>query len=254
MTQQGDYQPEHFKELFELESHHFWFRGRNRIIQNAFARFIGNHASVLEVGCGTAFVLAGLSQRFPSYILTGADLFAEGLSFARTRLPHANFIQLDLREIPFINKFDAIGAFDVIEHIDEDELVLKNLHRSLKKGGYIFITVPQHKWLWSKQDEAACHKRRYTRHELKQKLINAGFAISFMSSFVTLLLPLMILSRLRKKKSRKAHGLEYSYDELRIPDFLNKFLELGMRADEVLIKRGISLPLGGSLLAVARKS
>ena len=77
---------------------------------------------------------------------------------------------MDARRIPYEAEFDVIGAFDVIEHIYEDAAVLQQMHRAVRPGGGIIVTVPQHRFLWSKQDEFSCHFRRYTRGELMSKV------------------------------------------------------------------------------------
>jgi SAM-dependent methyltransferase len=250
----SDYDPAFFKVLFELESANFWFRSRNRIILNLFSRFLGpGPATVLEVGCGTGFVLQGLSE-FPRYRLFGAELHLEGLRFARQRLPNVEFLQLDIRRTPFDGEFDAVGAFDVLEHIDEDLEVMRNVHRTLKKGGLFFLSVPQHPWLWSAQDAASGHKRRYTRSELTRKLREGGFKIEFASSFVFALFPVMAVSRLLKGAGASSSSGEFDYGELKLPPLISRLLEIPMRLDESLIKLGASLPFGGSLVVVARKT
>jgi 2-polyprenyl-3-methyl-5-hydroxy-6-metoxy-1,4-benzoquinol methylase len=238
-----------FKELHELEKGHFWFESRNRIINHFIHKYLGheNNRKILEVGCGTGFVLENMAQENPGFEFEGTELYLEGLRFARSRSPSMNFFQSDARNLPFKDEYDAICAFDVIEHIEEDIDTLKSIHNSLKPGGYVFISVPQHMWLWSKQDEFACHKRRYTRKELKQKLIECGFAPKFMTSFVSTLLPLMFLNRLKNSNPTKM-------DEFKISKGSNQILTLGMKCDEILIKAGISLPVGGSLFVVAQKS
>ncbi|MEK7524335.1 MAG: class I SAM-dependent methyltransferase [Patescibacteria group bacterium] len=250
-----DYPADHFEQLFKLEAKHFWFRSRNKIIQKLLTKFLPPHktSKILEVGCGTGYVLSGLSK-FPNYRLTGADLHIKGLIFAKKRLPQTPFVQVDFRRLPFYHEFDAVGAFDVLEHIEEDEEAIKSAHQALKPHGFFMITVPQHRWLWSQQDEAAYHKRRYTRRELCEKLKKNGFTIRFSSSFVCFLLPLMLISRLRQKKISAGHKeREYNYDELRISRFINVILRCVMRMDEWFIQHGISLPFGGSIIIVSQK-
>lgn len=82
---------------------------------------------------------------------------------ARQRVPSASFRRLGATVMEDKKCFDVIGAFDVIEHIEEDEKVLANLARAIVPGGALLITVPQHRWLWSATDDYACHVRRYTR-------------------------------------------------------------------------------------------
>jgi SAM-dependent methyltransferase len=207
---------------------------------------------VLEVGCGTGFVLQRLAAE-GRYELTGLEEHLAGLRYARARLPSVAFVQADARDLPYESAFDAVGAFDVIEHVGEDAAVLTSIHRALKPGGIVVLTVPQHNWLWSATDEQAMHKRRYTRRDLSAKLVAAGFEILLCTSFVTTLLPVMYLSRLAKRR-RAVTSAETDLYELEISPAANAVCSAAMRIDEALIGLGLSLPAGGSLLAVARKT
>jgi SAM-dependent methyltransferase len=157
---------------------------------------------------------------------------------------------MDARRIPFVSEFDAIGAFDVLEHVPEDSVALAQMFRALKPGGKVLITVPQHAWLWSTADDYAHHRRRYTRSELRTKLEAAGFRIAIVTSFVTLLLPVLLASRLRQR------GPVEDFDpitELRMGRGLDRTLETFMNAERWLIRRSVRFPVGGSLLTVAEK-
>jgi SAM-dependent methyltransferase len=244
------FDPAHFSELARLEAGNFWFRARNRLILWALARYFPVARNMLEVGCGTGFVLAGIAGSRPTLHMTGSEVATEGLAFAAQRVPAARLIQMDALAIPFHAEFDVAGAFDVIEHIADDRAVLRQLHAALAPGGGLILTVPQHPTLWSEYDARAGHVRRYRRAELREKVAEAGLEIIRMTSFVSLLLPLMFLSRLAQR-APKAH-----YDplaELRIAPWLNRILESALGVERALIRAGISFPAGGSLLLVARK-
>ena len=245
----------YFKELAELEAENFWFRARNKLILWALQKYSPEMKSFLEIGCGTGFVISAISKRFPEASLSGSEYFEEGLLYARQRVPSAGFTQMDARHIPCESELDAIGAFDVLEHIDEDEVVLLQIFKALKPGGTVFITVPQHRWLWSAVDEYACHVRRYEAKELHQKVCRAGFEIIRSTSFVSTLLPAMYLSRLmqRNKMDVKMDVKMDAMAELRINPILNKIFEWFLYFELVLIRAGVSLPVGGSRLLVARK-
>jgi SAM-dependent methyltransferase len=247
----GGFKASYFSELAQLEEANFWFRARNRLIIWALQTYCSNARSILEVGCGTGYVLSGIAQAFPLASLSGSEIFTAGLGFAVDRLRTVNFMQMDARNIPFYEEFDVIGAFDVLEHIEEDELVLSQIHEALKPNGHMILTVPQHAWLWSAVDEYACHVRRYEAQELRRKIEKAGFEVVRTTSFVTTLLFPMMLSRLLQRK-----GKSKSFDaaaELKIAPWLNELFFQLLRSELALIRKGVNLPVGGSRLVIARK-
>jgi len=234
--------------LAKAEAGHWWFRSRNRLILWVLKTRVAPFQSLLEIGCGTGFVLEGIAKAFPNTTLFGSEYFEEGLIHARARLPQAALSQLDATQLYELERYDVIGAFDVLEHIEEDEWVMANVSRALKPGGWLLVTVPQHRWLWSVVDEQACHVRRYSREELLAKVRLVGFSVDFVTSFVSLLVPLMWLSRWRAR-----HGSHDPMAEFRIPAWLNVLLEWVMRLELGLILVGVRLPVGGSLFLLARK-
>ena len=112
------------------------------------------------------------------------------------------------------------------------------------------ITVPQHPWLWSAADDSACHVRRYKVGELREKLQRAGFKIEFDTSFVSLLLPAMLASRLSKRQKQMR---EDSMPELNLPGWLNGAFERVMKLERSVISAGWRFKLGGSRLLIATK-
>ena len=156
---------------------------------------------------------------------------------------------MDARSIPYVDESMGLRASDVIEHTEEDQTVLRQIYQALKPGGLLLLTVPQHRWLWSPVDEHACHVRRYTAPELHDKVTQAGFSIRHSTSFVTSLLPAMLLSRLLQRGKQQNCDAQA---ELRISPVLNCLFEGFLRMELKLIQAGISFPLGGSRLVVAR--
>jgi SAM-dependent methyltransferase len=248
----GGFKSGYFSELAKLEEQNFWFRSRNKLIVWALSKYCKDFQSFLEVGCGTGFVLSGVSQAFPGATLLGSEIFTAGLGYAAARLPFVKFIQMDARNIPYREEFDVIGAFDVLEHIEEDVDVLRQIHASLKLHGFILLTVPQHAWLWSSVDEYACHVRRYSAKDIHRRIEASGFQIIRSTSFVTTLLPAMLLSRLLQR-GRSAEEIDVAA-ELKLSAWLNSiFLEL-LNFEAFLIKVGLNFSVGGSRLVVAKKN
>lgn len=246
------FKAEYFSDLAALEAGNFWFRARNDLILWALEKYSPQMRSMLEIGCGTGFVLSGVARRFPDAALYGSEVLVSGLGFAAARVPKAEFMQMDARDIPYAEEFDVIGAFDVIEHIEEDERVIEQAAEALKPGGLLALTVPQHAWLWSAADEYACHVRRYSAGELRRKIEAAGFRVLRSTSFVSTLLPAMWLSRFARKKTP---GPDFdALAELRLAPALNALFYRALRGEMALIRGGVDLPLGGSRLLLARKA
>ncbi|ADC62722.1 class I SAM-dependent methyltransferase [Allochromatium vinosum] len=242
---------EAFAELADLEAENFWFRARNYLIVWALRRHFPRMRRYLEIGCGTGYVLAGVAEAYPQADIAGSEVFSVGLPFAATRVNKAELLQMDARRIPYADEFDVIGAFDVLEHIEEDATVLMEMRRALRSEGGIAITVPQHPWLWSRQDDYACHVRRYRVGELREKVSRVGFTVVFETSFVSLLLPAMLASRLTQSKTSSD---EDHFSELRLPTLINRIFETTMDLERLLIRIGLRFPIGGSRLLIARKS
>src|SRR5215467_982006 len=116
---------ESFAALAQREADHFWFRARNRLLIWAIRTYVPGAAIFREVGRGTGFVLRSIGEAFPDLALAGSEIRNEGLSFARSPLPNVQLFQMDARRLPFAKGFDVIGAFDVLEHINEERIVLR---------------------------------------------------------------------------------------------------------------------------------
>jgi len=237
--------------LFRIEPGHFWFRARNKIILWALRKYFPDARNFFEIGCGTGFVLRGIRSAYRDIELYGSEIYEQGLQFAERRVPDATLYQMDASHIPFRDHFDVIGAFDVLEHIEDDQSVLTEMFKAVKKeSGGIIVTVPQHDSLWSVVDEFSCHCRRYSAKGLRTKLEQAGFQVLRTTSFVSFLLPAMMMARLRQK-NRSVKSFDPAA-EFRIPRTLNKALEGVLNLERMTIASGISWPFGGSLLVVAR--
>lgn len=250
------FDPDAFGVLEALEPGHFWFEPRNRLLTGLCRRFFPGARRLLEIGCGTGFVLAALAETFPDAELVGAELHPAGLGPARRRLAaRAAFAQMDARRIAARCAFDFIGAFDVVEHIEEDRAALAAMHAALRPGGGVAIAVPQHPWLWSGADEAARHARRYRLGELEAKLRKAGFEVLFSASYCALPLPLMIASRMWERlRRRPGEAARASEVEARPPALPNALLRGLLQAEVGMTLAGLRLPLGGSRVVLARRA
>jgi SAM-dependent methyltransferase len=241
-----NYDPRLFARLAEIEERSYWFRARNRLIVEVARDVTHPGDRALEVGCGTGYVLRALVREC-GLRATGCEPFGEALEHARRRVPEAEFATIDVLDMQYEDRFDLVGAFDVLEHIGDDLAALRGMRRAARPGGFVLLTVPQHPWLWSDADAQAHHQRRYRRSELVERVIRAGLVPARVTSFVTSLLPAMTLARLGPGRGRDPlAGLV-----VRAP--LSRLFESLLAAERALIRRGVSLPAGGSLLVLAQR-
>jgi SAM-dependent methyltransferase len=245
------YDPDLFEQLAALEDRNFWFQARNRLLEWTLRREAPTARTFLEVGCGTGYVAAAIDRAFPQLETWGVDLHVEGLRIARRRASAVRLAQADAFDLPFLGGFDVVGAFDVVEHLDNDAAALDSMHSALRPGGVILLTVPQHPQLWSAFDVASNHRRRYRPNELEKKLSDAGFEAIHSLSFVTLLLPVMAVSRLRI--AGRSATRTTVVDALRHGPVAGRLLGSVMRLEFELIRRGARFTIGGSRLVVARR-
>jgi 2-polyprenyl-3-methyl-5-hydroxy-6-metoxy-1,4-benzoquinol methylase len=233
----------------------FWVRSRNRLFKKIVYDQMNptGKTKLLEIGCATGNFIQKIVEK-KNLEITGSEIYLKGLLYAKKNLPDVNFIQFDVTRGEIGKMFDVIVSFDVLEHIEDDVTAISNINKMLHKGGRLIVTVPQHMFLWSQLDEIVKHKRRYSRRELVTKLQDNGFDISYATSFLFILFPLMLISRLFDKSHKQSQSGEVALEKrVNFSRPLNWIFDQFMRIDEALIRLGITLPFGGTLVVVARK-
>ena len=238
---------------FQVEPESYWFQHRNECILTAVRRFPAA-GTLFDIGGGNGFVTLALQQTGTDAVLVepgrGADnALQRGVQkVIQATLEDANFAPHSL---------PAAGAFDVLEHIPDDAAFLRRLHEKLAPGGRFYCTVPASRLLWSYEDDYAGHFRRYTRASLERVLQRAGFAVEFASYFFTwLALPVLFFrvlpSQLRLHDASKLGTLQAVRSDHRLPHSLTPLVGRMQEWELQRIRAGRRLPLGTSLLCVAR--
>lgn len=237
-----------YDRMNDIECRHWWFTARREIIASLIRRLpkAKTETAILEAGCGSGGNLSMLR----SFGKVDAFEFDEdarraageksGLIIPFGALPD---------HLPFLDqRYDLIGLFDVLEHIEADEASLSVLAERLDDQGKIIVTVPAFQFLWSKHDERHHHFRRYTRASLAEAAQKAGLKVSYSSYFNTFLFPLAVLSRALKKLT----GSEEPDDQLP-PAWVNTLLTRVFGVERHLLGR-MRMPFGLSLAAVLEKA
>ena len=135
----------------------------------------------LEIGYGAGDMLL----LFASYALTvtGYDFsdmaYKEAMRRINKRIDFADRINLiKIKEELQNRKYDYIFAFEVLEHIEDDVMAIREWTDMLKTDGQLIISVPAHKKKWGNIDRATGHYRRYERLELKELVCKANLKLS----------------------------------------------------------------------------
>jgi SAM-dependent methyltransferase len=223
------------RKLARLEDEHWWYRERRHLLAGAVRGLTpGVALDVGAAGGGNTRVLRSLGWRPVAleYGQAGAEVARDrGLAVMR-----ADMVRLPVAD----HSLDLVVAFDVLEHIEDDDAAAAEAYRVLRPGATLLVAVPADPRLWSAHDEAVGHVRRYTRPTLHSLLARAGFTIESMTSWNVLLRPVVALRR------RKSNGSDL--DELH--PVVNAGLRAVITAERYLpVKR---LP-GVSLLVTARR-
>ncbi|MGB6044863.1 MAG: class I SAM-dependent methyltransferase [Pirellulales bacterium] len=260
-----EYDSAHFDMLVGMQRDHFWYRGRHRFLLHAVRQYCQrqpqNHTgmSAIDMGGGCGGWLRYLSNHRPSQFdeLALGDSSLRALELARPIVGGVvDRYQIDLKQLPWQRRWDTVFLLDVLEHLPHDGQILREISKTLRPGGLLFVTTPALDFFWSYNDELVHHVRRYTRRDYTQLAHQAGLEVCRTRYFMTLLSPLLLLSRLKPPAIAQMSAAEIAEHQRRthrVPAFpVNQVLSFifGM---ETPLSHWLPLPWGTSVLAVLRK-
>lgn len=178
------------RKLAELEGTHWWYRERRHLLAKEVRDLTpGVALDIGAAGGGNTRVLRDLGWH-----AVAVEYGAEGAGVARDR--GLATLRADATALPVAEgSVDLVVAFDVLEHIEDDDSAVAHVFRALRPGGRYLVAVPCDPRLWSAHDEAVGHVRRYTRDGLESLLRRGGFEVDQLRSWNVLLRPVVALRR-----------------------------------------------------------
>ncbi len=240
--------PSAYDRMAALQANHWWFVARRRIIRDQIRQMrLPDNATILDAGCGPGANLAMLSE-FGE--VTGMEMDSDARAHARKtglevlggHLPDG---------APFSpGSFNLIGAFDVIEHIEDDQGAVAGIRTLLKPDGVFLATVPANPWMWSSHDTHHHHFRRYTKTSFKKLIEQAGFEIERMTYFNTFLYPVAAAVRLTRNAFANS---DKGISDDRMPSAAVNTILTAIFSAETPVLSVMNMPFGVSLMVKARR-
>ena len=244
-------QPDYAERYGELETWHWWFRGRQQVVGSVLRHQLPSRdrLDVLSVGCGPASGLYWLRSFAGEHgRVVGIDVEA---THATPLQPGLHYVVGSITTVPIKeHTFDVVLALDVLEHVDDDVGSLRQVTNLARNNGLLLVTVPALPSLWGGQDVVSHHRRRYTRRTLRALFHAAGLEHPRISYFNTFLFPPIAATRWWRAARGLRNRARTDFDDSN-PGVLNDILAHIFAAERHFI-RLFPFPVGVSLLATVR--
>lgn len=246
-----DFQPDeaYFDRMAAFARTHWWYEGRRHLVTLLLDGRLGPGSSVIDVGCGTGDNL-GVLETVAGGPVTGVELSSHAIRRAPAG-PIGTRVGIALAEyLPYRDgAADLVTSMDVIEHLDDDAVALAEYHRVLRPDGWLLLTVPAYRWLWSVHDETAAHRRRYSRPQLEAVVAGAGFVVERSTYFNSFLVP--PAAALRRTPLRR-FASENDEEVGQSSPMVSKVMTKLSGAERRIIARR-AMPFGLSIILLARR-
>lgn len=224
---------------------YWWYQARAGLLEAALGGYLGTPRRLLDVGSADA----------PSVRWTRGDHVSVSLDIDPRGLPKGLGVCGSLLALPFADgSFDVVGAFDVVEHCDDEARALQELSRVLTADGRLLMSVPAYQWAWSSHDVTAGHYRRYTRRRLRSAVERASLTVDRATYAFASVFPFFATERLaRRLAGRSQRSSPAGHNRLPAVSRRAAAMFTGLCSAEAGLVRRRDLPFGSSVFLAARK-
>lgn len=240
--------PEEYAKLDAIEDTHWWFYGLRANLAAALRRGMPDaRGHLLDAGCGTGATMRYFRGAFPLFQCVGMDV-DEGACRVALSKSGWPICAASVNQLPFQDaSFDAIVSADVLCHSGVDvDAALADFHRTLRPDGVLVLSLPAYQWMMSFHDRAVSTERRFNRTQLRARIQRAGYGEVRITYWNTLLFPVMMLHR-------KLGNQAASSDVRPVAAPVDTIFRTIMWIENRLLRWGIVLPFGGSVLLTAKR-
>jgi SAM-dependent methyltransferase len=238
------------KKYHDVEQAHWWFKSRRNYILGLLKN-APKSSRILDIGCSSGILLNELNDiGFSKDNLFGIDISGKAIANCKEHGLENTFV-MDAQSITLSEKFDIIIASDCLEHLQHDDVAIKNWHHLLKPGGELYVFVPAFMSLWSNHDVVNMHYRRYTSKELNEKLLKENFSIvksGYWNFF--LFIPVYFYRGISRmfKKEEKNDGGDIHISNTAVNTLLTKLISVENR-----LLKSMRFPFGVSTFCIVKK-
>jgi SAM-dependent methyltransferase len=245
-------QASEYDRMDRLETSMWWYRGLHRLLADTVARSARQAGRGLDAGCGTGGLLRVLAAQGGPTQWQGIEIDSQAARRAQAKSGCA-VATASIEAVPLsAAAVEVVVSADVLCHARvEPERATAELARVLEPGGRLILNLPAYGWLLSRHDRAVHNTRRFTARRARALLARHGFVAIRTTYWNTLLFPLMVLSRLLP--ARASSGGDAKSDVMEYPRWLDALFSGALAFERWLLRLGVRLPFGGSLLVTAQK-
>jgi len=254
-------------QLLDMQTRHFWYRGRHAFLLKHFLRLVRNYilnlseTRIVDMGGGCGGWVRYLASKFKVDVreLSLADSSRRALKLSYEHgvvSPDISRYQIDLMDLHWSNYWDFSFLLDVLEHVPDHVGAMRQVANATRPGGMIFVATPALKFFWSHNDELVHHVRRYSKDDMQKLAIESELELVDSRYFMFLLSPLLWLTRFRRPPIENMSADEirqFQANTHRVPAAPVNAMLTGVFKCEVAMSNWVRYPYGTSIFAAFRK-